>query len=240
MPKGTPLSLPHRHLVTVLLKTGHSIKEIQQELLSLDVKIAYSTITKIIRTRMNKQGPGHSKKFRGPRHPALRGDTQEGQRVQRHIIQMLKSGQHVTCAKHVCVAAGCPQEYSARHYRRWLKSLPGIHYGRPKKMPSITSAHKTSRVKEAKRLSTAIETGTLQLHEVLFGDEKKFSLDGPDGPQQVWFVEGYRPTVTSRIAGGGGCMVWVGLTEDTWLYHILQEKRKCQMLLWIVKNIRQC
>ena len=48
-------------------------------------------------------------------------------------------------------------------------------------------------------------------HQVLFSDEKKFNLNGPDGYQYYWHdLRKEKDTRMSRNFGGGNVMVWGG------------------------------
>lgn len=65
---------------------------------------------------------------------------------------------------------------------REVKSHGTFQYRKRKCAPFMTPAHKTRRVQ------WAVERAhwTSQWHSVIFSDEKKFNLDGPDGVQYYW------------------------------------------------------
>ncbi|KAH9135181.1 hypothetical protein AeRB84_019305 [Aphanomyces euteiches] len=47
---------------------------------------------------------------------------------------------------------------------------------------------------------------------VVFSDEKKFNLDGPDGCQYYWYDLRREPeTYSKRVVGGGSVMVWAAV-----------------------------
>jgi len=53
---------------------------------------------------------------------------------------------------------------------------------------------------------------TSQWHDVIFTDEKKFNLDGPDGYKYYWHDIRKEPQwYTKRTAGGGSVNVWAGV-----------------------------
>ncbi len=52
---------------------------------------------------------------------------------------------------------------------------------------------------------------------VLFTDESRATLDGPDGWAKGWVIKGYPVTVTVRLRrqqGSGGVMIWAGIIGD--------------------------
>lgn len=61
-------------------------------------------------------------------------------------------------------------------------------------------------------------------HNVLFSDEKKFNLDGPDGFRYFWHVLGRDyPYYSKRICGGGSVMLWCGfLSDEVILFKFIQ------------------
>jgi len=50
---------------------------------------------------------------------------------------------------------------------------------------------------------------------VIFTDEKRWNLDGPDSASPVWrHPEAIRPTAFRRVARGGSVMVWGGISAS--------------------------
>ena len=80
---------------------------------------------------------------------------------------------------------------------------------RPKKNPLLTTRHKTLRIDWAK---TYMKT---DMKHVLFTDESRATLDGPDGWSRGWVIRGDQcPTRIRRQQGGGGVMLWAGIVGD--------------------------
>ncbi len=74
--------------------------------------------------------------------------------------------------------------------------------------PKLTEKHKIERLNWAKENMC----WTKEWRKVMFSDEKKFNLDGPDGNQYYWHDIRNEPEYFSkRQAGGGGIMVWAGI-----------------------------
>lgn len=75
--------------------------------------------------------------------------------------------------------------------------------------PPLKESHKKARVSWAEKyLKTDFQT-------VLFTDEMRATLDGPDGWAKSWTAHGSsRPQRIRRQQGGGGVMMWAGILGD--------------------------
>lgn len=102
---------------------------------------------------------------------------------------------------------------SSRLVRNRLKAA-GLKSRRPFKGIVLTDAHRRTRLRWARRL----QRRTLaRWQQVLFSDESRFSLDGPDGRVRVWRRVNERLANAcidehDRFAGGGSVMVWGGIS----------------------------
>jgi transposase len=94
---------------------------------------------------------------------------------------------------------------SLRTCQRRLQQSPIHNYEKRKHMPNLQAKHKIARLDYAKRHLRASTNWT----EIIWSDEKKFNLDGPDGFQSYWHDLRKEPdTFLTRQKGGGGVMVW--------------------------------
>lgn len=98
---------------------------------------------------------------------------------------------------------------SPRTARRYLVRSENFKYTRRKKVPMLTQRHKEARLEFAK---TMVDMGE-KWRSVVFTDEKRFSLDGPDACQYYWHDLRHEPeTFFSRQNGGGSVLVWAGFS----------------------------
>lgn len=75
--------------------------------------------------------------------------------------------------------------------------------------PPLNETHKK------KRLSWAKENLKTDFSTVIFTDESRVTLDGPDGWCKGWvFQEREPPSRMRRQQGGGGIMIWAGIVND--------------------------
>jgi len=66
-----------------------------------------------------------------------------------------------------------------------------------------------------KRLAWATENIKIDFSKVIFTDESRMTLDGPDGWSRGWVSHGNTtPTRLRRQQGGGGIMIWAGIVND--------------------------
>ena len=87
---------------------------------------------------------------------------------------------------------------------RSINVSPDIKFQKMKIMPSMESHHMTARLDWARNHMS----WTSEWHKVVFSDEKKFNLDGPDGYKYYWHDLRREPQwVSKRVAGGGSVMV---------------------------------
>lgn len=76
--------------------------------------------------------------------------------------------------------------------------------------PKLSEDHKNARVQFSKKMLRAHQNW----HRIVFTDEKKFNLDGPDGWQYYWHDLRKEPeSFYSRVQGGGSVMIWAGVSR---------------------------
>ena len=98
--------------------------------------------------------------------------------------------------------------------------------------PNLKEMHKL------KRFDFALDKilWTRQWHRVIFSDEKKFNLDGPDGFKYYWHhVNKEEISYSKRIQDGGGIMVWASFcSSEQLILQIVSTKMNstsyCKML----------
>lgn len=92
--------------------------------------------------------------------------------------------------------------------RKWAAESKRFKYQKCLSKPVLKTQHKVNRLKFAEKYVTK---GDFWQH-VIFSDEKKFNLDGPDGCKYYWHDLRFdRKIMSRRIKGGGSVMVWAGI-----------------------------
>ena len=113
---------------------------------------------------------------------------------------------HAT-SKTIFDRAGVPKMAKAARCQT-LKSLAKVM--KPIKQPPLSKRPKTKRLEWARRYMKT------DFHNVLFTDECRATLDGPDGWSSGWLLYGRLPEVrTRRQQGGRGVMFWAGIKGDS-------------------------
>jgi hypothetical protein len=91
------------------------------------------------------------------------------------------------------------------------QAMSPLTHVKGKKAPVLTAAHKLARLKWAK---TFFQYGPSWFN-VIFSDEKKFNLDGPDGWVGYWHDLRKEPELFSRRQNGGSSvMVWAAFSWE--------------------------
>ena len=81
-------------------------------------------------------------------------------------------------------------------------------FSKMKRTPKLKPVHIENRLNWAKTHMSWTE----EWHKIIFSDEKKFNLDGPDGLKYYWHDLRKEPKWFSKqAAGGGSVMVWAGV-----------------------------
>jgi len=109
-------------------------------------------------------------------------------------------------SRSIFAAVGRP-EVSKTTRNEILRTVASVRA--PTKMPLLTPRHKNSRMEWARKYLQ------MDMSRVLFTDETRATLDGPDGWANGWVYfgdEGHRRL--RRQQGGGGIMIWAGIIGD--------------------------
>lgn len=120
----------------------------------------------------------------------------------KRILQRKASNQNVS-------AAALKSQYNILASRvtvwRAITENPNIRHCKLKGKPPLTMNHKIARLEWAKKYMHWTKEWT----KVLFSDEKKFNLDGPDGFQYYYHdLRKEKQYFSKRQSGGGSVMIW--------------------------------
>lgn len=78
--------------------------------------------------------------------------------------------------------------------------------------PRLTKSHKSARVQFAKN---TLLKGQIFWDNIIFSDEKRFCLDGPDGYKYYWHDIRKEKLVCSKNQYSPGVMVWIAITRSS-------------------------
>jgi len=98
---------------------------------------------------------------------------------------------------------------TSRRVQQILKGSQMFHWEKRQKKPALSKGHKVARLAFARKHMDWKEKWA----KVIFSDEKKFNLDGPDGAQYYWHDLRKVPEISmSRNFGGGSLMTWAAFS----------------------------
>ena len=93
----------------------------------------------------------------------------------------------------------------------YLNASKILKYEKRLKVPALQEHRKIVRVQWVKTMLSRREGWT----NIIFSDEKRFDLDGPDGYQFYWHdLRLEKESFYSRNHGAGTVMIWVRISHD--------------------------
>lgn len=186
MTKSTRLSKVEQEQIKALLSHGLTYSDVARHL-----NRHVSTVTRfVIRQKQNKPV--------SKRAPNQKLST----RMRRRIVSTALRGKQ--SAREIRDTLGI--DLTVRRVQQVLHEAPFLQYSRPIRAPNLSKLHKEERLKFAE---LNLEWGHPDWTRVIFSDEKKFNLDGPDGLSSYWRDLRKEPDIFSkRQQGGGSVMVW--------------------------------
>jgi len=136
------------------------------------------------------------------------------QRAIRLILNGIENGEFRNCTSaKKYIGSALNAQVSAETIRRIATKNNYKSYARPTK-PRLTMHHKKNRYRFAQDF---FDAPTYFWDYVIFTDESKFNLYGPDGNRRVWRRPGSGVKdwqINKRVKfGGGGVMVWSAITR---------------------------
>ena len=93
---------------------------------------------------------------------------------------------------------------------RRLRENQNVRFGKHQAKPNLSAEHKKKRLEFA---TQNVSFTRSEWDKIIFSDEKKWNLDGPDGLPGFWFdLRKEKSIFSKRHSGGGGVMVWGGFS----------------------------
>ena len=141
-----------------------------------------------------------------PSKPRSGRPTKITQRDRRRICRLAATGQYSLgeISREIPCRPCTSVVYDVIQSQDWLKYVKLNH------KPPLTEAHKAARLTLARNCLHPDHKWS----KVIFSDEKKFNLDGPDGWAKYWRDLRTEPEIFSkRRFGGGSLMVWAGFSS---------------------------
>lgn len=187
MPKGTALTWEERGKVLAFKESGLSIRVIASK-----IKRSKTVVQNLI-----KMGSNYAKKIRPGRKSSVNA------RDKRRIFDLASNKHHnasqIKDELHLSVGT--------RRVQQILHHDGRLHYEKRQPNTNLLPRHKSARIAFAEKYQYWDD----EWHSVIFSDEKKWNLDGPDGNQFYWHDKRKKKEVRlTRNFGGGSLMIWGG------------------------------
>ena len=214
MCRGLKLNDFEKGKIDLLLKQNCSLNKIAEEL-----KRSRAAIQNYVKPR-----PSSPIKKRLGRKKLL------GPKTQKKIIDLAKN-KTISCNG---IKRSLDLEVSKSTIHRTLSSSGDLKFMKMKGKPALKQAHKDKRFEFAiKHRNWGIEW-----ERVIFSDEKKFNLDGPDGFHYYWHdFNQDEISFSRRVLGRGGVMVWAAFeSSGKFQLVIIEETMNAQAYTRVLEN----
>lgn len=185
MPKNSYLTPYEKGKIDAFLLTGKSVNSI-----SKTIKRSRTAITNYIK-RKDKYG------IKKP----TKGNSKLSRRDIRRVLHTASKtdlvSKDIKEQANVCV--------TPRRVRQILNQSENFKFLKLKKVPMLTAAHRKKRLEFAKKYMT----WDTEWSNVMFSDEKRFNLDGPDGIHYYWHdIRREKQILSRRGHGGASLLIW--------------------------------
>lgn len=185
MPKGKYLSEPEKAIIDELHALGLS---------NVAIATRINRSEGVIRNYL-RLGAAYGKKM------PTKGDSKIKNRQKNQLIQLASKGE-LTAAQMI---RELDLPIGKRHVANILKRTKHFKYTKKRTQPALKPEHELKRLEWARKHIH----WTTEWVNVVFSDEKKFNLDGPDGFAYYWHDLRKEPQYRfSRNFGGGSLMIW--------------------------------
>lgn len=185
MPRGCSLSESEQTQIKILFETGSNIKTISER-----IKRHRNTITNFLKNPNN-----YCSKQRNGRKPTV--DNRGKREIRRLAVSKNMSAGQIKHQLGLTI--------TKRRVQQILSTSEHLLYRKRLAKPKLSKKHKVVRMEFAE----AHKFWDDEWQSVIFSDEKKFNLDGPDGYQMSWQdLRVPRPTRCARNFQGGSLMLW--------------------------------
>lgn len=191
MPRGPPLTEVEKGKILAYRESGDSF-------VAIATKVGRSD--RVVRNFLH-----HPESYGTKKHP---GPTSTlGSTALRQLIRTAKAGKSSSSQ----LVEDLSLSISPRRVRQILQADPNLQWVKRIKTPRLTPKHREKRLEWARGKAR----WNIEWNSVLFSDEKKFNLDGPDGCQYYWHdLRRDEEQFFSRQNGGGSVMVWGGMSAN--------------------------
>ena len=103
-------------------------------------------------------------------------------------------------------------DVTVRRVQQLVRNVPQMTYKKMLSGPKLTPTHMEARLKGARDYSN----WRTRWRRVVFIDEKKFNLDGPDGFTYYWHDLRKEPQYFSKCQqSGGGVIIWAAMSYNS-------------------------